>query len=732
MTRVHSRATVAGLVLVVLTLPSGGGREATAQQAQRSATPQAASAKAVQVPPQLQVLIDFLDHDLGESAVAAALLKGYKDGTITIGDAGGAQAVTGVPAVDRWVVTRHLLGSGTTNNTMTIDGVIRSDIPTDPKLLATQPMMENLVGWALTVSHELVHLGQFDPHPTPEFENPAWLRQENYAVAWYNSVKARLGQLLDKPDPTQADVDEAVRLNRLMGAVSSSFTQMVQNDIPQNLARPGYLDPQVWRALNGVRSSDTKVIVAESAKQRAEDQKLFSDARFAAMKSRLSVALSALTAQERRDLLSCVCRCGASIVGAGYHPEPGGDSPSCANLANGPCIGGQNGCYRWKMQTSGPCVAACFAAKKVPFDAKAADTLQSANNLVQSVPGGVTTKTDGSAASQRLIETGVAKYKQQKYSEALSDFSQALGLDPRSAEGYRRRGMAKRELKDYAGAVGDFSKAIELDPQSSEAFAGRGQALERSGDPGGAKSDYTRSLELNPRYENALHYRSLLELRQKDFAAAKADCDRLIALNPDFAPAHTNRGVAQEQTGDLRGALADYERAVALSPSDAFARESAARVRAQLGGRPGNEPASPHGTTSSGTIYSPNSRGDAFEGGIWCNARNGSDWLQRTFDGIYEIREISVGKAGSDVSTKGARIVLKLQRPDGTWVVVDELRETNIGWVELSGGAHGRSIPDYRKALTPPIASRAFRIELSGNGWFNVADVRLSGTLASR
>jgi tetratricopeptide (TPR) repeat protein len=441
---------------------------------------------------------------------------------------------------------------------------------------------------------------------------------------------------------------------------------------------------------------------------------------------------SVLTAPEKRELFTCVCRCGSSIVGAGYHPEPGGDSPSCANLANGPCMGGQNGCYRWNMPLSGPCVAPCFAANNVLFDARAASLIRSENDLSRPTPGGGTSTTGGGTASQGLVDSGVSKYEQKRYADALSDFSQALAVDPRSPEAYRRRAMAKRELDDYAGAVSDFSKAIELAPQNSQAFAGRGQARERSGDLGGAKSDYSIAIELNPRYENALHYRTLVELRQKDFVAAKADCERLIALNPNSAPAHANRGMAEEQVGDLRSALADYERATALSPSDAFARAGAARVQARLSGQPAGVPTAPRGTSSWGTVYQPNSHGDAFEGGAWCNARNGSDWLQRTFDGVYEIREIAVGKAGSDVSTDGVRIVLKLQRPDGTWVVIDELRDTNIGWAELSGGARGRSLPAYSKALTPPVAARAVRIELSGHGWFNVSDIRVTGTPVSR
>jgi len=133
------------------------------------------------------------------------------------------------------------------------------------------------------------------------------------------------------------------------------------------------------------------------------------------------------------------------------------------------------------------------------------------------------------------------------------------------------------------------------------------------------------------------------------------------------------------------------------------------------------------GYTSTGTSYAPNCKGDVFTGGSWCNSRNQSDWIERDLSGLYEIREIRIGQAGTDVTTKNSRIVIKLQLANGQWVVVDELKETNINLRELSFGGIGNSIPSYRKVLTPPIVTKTFRMELSGNGWFGAKDIALIG-----
>ncbi len=133
------------------------------------------------------------------------------------------------------------------------------------------------------------------------------------------------------------------------------------------------------------------------------------------------------------------------------------------------------------------------------------------------------------------------------------------------------------------------------------------------------------------------------------------------------------------------------------------------------------------GRTSAGSSYASNCKGDVFTGGVWCNSRGQSDWIQRDLDGLYEIREVRIGSAGTDVTTKGSRMVLKLQTADGQWTVIDELKETNINMKQLSFGGIGNSIPTYRKTLTSPIVAKAFRLELYGNGWFGATDIALIG-----
>lgn len=130
------------------------------------------------------------------------------------------------------------------------------------------------------------------------------------------------------------------------------------------------------------------------------------------------------------------------------------------------------------------------------------------------------------------------------------------------------------------------------------------------------------------------------------------------------------------------------------------------------------------GTLSASSTYEPNTRGNVFDGGHWCGAKNWQDWIQLDFAAPAEVSAITIGMAGTDITTHDARIILKLQGEDGQWITVDELEGTNINYEELTDGRRGDSIPAYRKDFEP-MRAKAFRLELVGHGWFRAEDIRI-------
>jgi|GEM_PF-3289441 len=131
------------------------------------------------------------------------------------------------------------------------------------------------------------------------------------------------------------------------------------------------------------------------------------------------------------------------------------------------------------------------------------------------------------------------------------------------------------------------------------------------------------------------------------------------------------------------------------------------------------------GKTTYSSSFAAQTKGDVFAGGTWNGSQSGQDWLQKDFSNILNVTGITIEKAGTDVTTQGSRIVIKLADENGRWIVIDDLTDTNINWADLSGGRKGRSVPSYTKSLSRPVRAKAFRIEFTGNGWFHASDIRI-------
>ena len=71
---------------------------------------------------------------------------------------------------------------------------------------------------------------------------------------------------------------------------------------------------------------------------------------------------------------------------------------------------------------------------------------------------------------------GVTSYKKGQLDQAISDYTNALEINPRLAEAYYRRGIAYVKKGQLDQAISDFTKAFEINPRYAEAYYSRGVA----------------------------------------------------------------------------------------------------------------------------------------------------------------------------------------------------------------------------------------------------------------
>jgi tetratricopeptide (TPR) repeat protein len=180
--------------------------------------------------------------------------------------------------------------------------------------------------------------------------------------------------------------------------------------------------------------------------------------------------------------------------------------------------------------------------------------------------------------TQELIIRGSELLDKAQYDPAISEFDQALKLDPRSTWALADRGMARMWKNDAALAREDFDAAAAIDPKNAVVPRGRGMLALRAGDLDEAIADFTESLKEQPDNTFTLEWRAEAYRRRGDLEKALSDSAAAIRLRPQLLWAYTFRAAVLRQQGRLTEAAQEAEAAVAANEKDSRAYVTAAVI----------------------------------------------------------------------------------------------------------------------------------------------------------
>jgi len=154
---------------------------------------------------------------------------------------------------------------------------------------------------------------------------------------------------------------------------------------------------------------------------------------------------------------------------------------------------------------------------------------------------------------------GNARMVQGRPELAIADYTSALERCPReqAAVCYYNRGNAYASLRDYDRAIADYSQAIMLKPQYAEAYHNRGSAWNGRGQPDRAITDYSQAIAIAPHYVQAYFNRGNVFAGRGEAARALAEYTRAISLDPGFLPAYLGRAEVYFHTGEYGKAWSD-------------------------------------------------------------------------------------------------------------------------------------------------------------------------------
>jgi tetratricopeptide (TPR) repeat protein len=99
-------------------------------------------------------------------------------------------------------------------------------------------------------------------------------------------------------------------------------------------------------------------------------------------------------------------------------------------------------------------------------------------------------------------------------------------------------------LKQYDRAITDYDQAIKLDPNEAIPLNNRGDVYYQIGQVDRAMDDFNAAIKLDPNYADALNNRGLAYLGRGAYDLAIKDFDQVLKLNPNDADAIRNRADA--------------------------------------------------------------------------------------------------------------------------------------------------------------------------------------------
>ena len=104
------------------------------------------------------------------------------------------------------------------------------------------------------------------------------------------------------------------------------------------------------------------------------------------------------------------------------------------------------------------------------------------------------------------LHLGNVNSKEEKYPEAILNYTKAIESDPNFAKAYYNRGYTYIKMRKYKLAIDDLDKAVEIRPKYAAAYHVRGIAYFSKKKYKQAVTDYSKAIELDP--DNIRFYQS--------------------------------------------------------------------------------------------------------------------------------------------------------------------------------------------------------------------------------
>lgn len=151
------------------------------------------------------------------------------------------------------------------------------------------------------------------------------------------------------------------------------------------------------------------------------------------------------------------------------------------------------------------------------------------------------------------------------WKDSITLWSHEIKLFPdKAAVAYINRGKALVDIGSYQPALTDFNDAIRINPLYAYAYYNRGHLYYDKDVYRQALMDYSKAIEINPRYANAYGNRGNIYYLLGNYPEAIKDYIKTIELKPEAAMPYYNLGLLYSKLEDSEKAQYYFSRAKSL------------------------------------------------------------------------------------------------------------------------------------------------------------------------
>ena len=167
------------------------------------------------------------------------------------------------------------------------------------------------------------------------------------------------------------------------------------------------------------------------------------------------------------------------------------------------------------------------------------------------------------------VVQGAELAKQQKWPEAITEYTQGIQEDPKNSVAYHIRGTAYYYIGQYEKSIADYTQAIELNKgQDPTEFYMRGLSRLNLGMAESSLDDFTHAITLGYDHANAYIARGRAYTYKGLKAEAVADFTRAIERDATGTLVYGLRGIALVHLKRYQEALPDFDRYLPSTPGD--------------------------------------------------------------------------------------------------------------------------------------------------------------------